>query len=306
MARALRIEYPGAFHHVISRGYQKMNIFLDAADFMRFEADLQEVFYSHSLIIHAKCLMSNHFHLFTETPFANLQKAMHKLLSRYSAYFKSKYKHRGKVFEQRYKAFLVDSELYALDLVRYIHRNPMGVLVDDPLSWHYSSYKNYQLDCAKPIYLETQMVLERFDRDINKARKKMKDHMYRNESSSWFPEDFILGKAILGNKEFLDRIKDKLPSKYNAEFTGLMQLKSELKIPSIKKFVSGINVDMRTKVNLLIYAFHKKTSLNNLEINKLLGLNLRSSSITSRLFNLKEKSKKDMKLAKYLIDIEQL
>jgi putative transposase len=306
MARAARIEYPGAFHHVISRGYQRMPIFIDEEDFERMLSDLSAVFYSHSLLIHAMCIMNNHIHLFTETPEANLQQAMQRLFSRYASYYKKKYGHIGKVFERRYKSVLVDSELYALDLVKYIHTNPVGVLVQDPASWNYSSYKYYQDPKSKPVFLETKLILNRFDTDIKVARDKMKEHMSREKSSSCFPGDYICGKSILGSREFLDRIKDHLPTDSCAEFTGLMKIKSEIKLPKIKESVSKMKVEMKTKRDLMLYALKKKTSLTFSEINKILGLNLSKSGLSKRIARMKKQSQQNIEIAEYLIMIDSL
>ncbi|MDA1256076.1 MAG: transposase, partial [Proteobacteria bacterium] len=273
MARDLRIEYNNAFHHVMNRGYHGMQIFYDHQDFNRFLDDLLYTFKSHTLVIHSYCLMHNHFHLLTETPHANLQKAMQRLQTRYASYFKAKYKHRGKVFEKRYKAILVDTDTYALDLARYIHRNPVGPIVQDPASWTYSSYRSYLGYDSKPKFLDTDLVLNRFDQNINAAKIKLQKHMELEESSYWLPDDFIIGKSILGSASFVERIKAKLAIEVNDEITGLIALSSEDKVSVIKAYIARLNFDFKLQLNLMIYAFSTRSQLNRSEINNLLGTN---------------------------------
>jgi putative transposase len=79
MARPLRIEFPGALDHVTARGNARQDIFLDDEDRQQFLAVLARVVSRFHLLVHAYCLMDNHFHLVVETPEANLSKAMRQL-----------------------------------------------------------------------------------------------------------------------------------------------------------------------------------------------------------------------------------
>lgn len=295
MSRSIRVEYPGAFHHVISRGYHQMNIFFDEQDFNRFLNELDFVFNSHTLVIHAYCLMHNHFHLFTETPLSNLQFAMHRLLSRYASYYKKKYQHPGKVFEKRYTAFLVDSEIYALDLTRYIHLNPVGPIVKSPIDWIYSSYRSYLNINEPPSFLDTNLILNRFHSNPKVAINKLIEHHQRMGASYWFPENFAKGKTILGSKEFVSRIKDHLPED-NSELSGLIQLKTIERTNLIIDFVSKQNFNERIKKSLLIYAFRHKTDLNTKCINSILGEKVKSSTLSCRIKTLLNESLKNKDL----------
>ena len=79
MARPLRIEYEGAFYHVTSRGNMRQEMFLDAEDYTRFLTTLSEVVERYRWIVHAYCLMRNHYHLLVETPERNLSSGMRQL-----------------------------------------------------------------------------------------------------------------------------------------------------------------------------------------------------------------------------------
>ena len=87
MARPLRIEFPGAFYHVTSRGNARGAIFLDDVDHEEFLWRLGGVVREHRWLCHAYCLMTNHFHLLLETPEANLSRGMRRLNGAYSQHF---------------------------------------------------------------------------------------------------------------------------------------------------------------------------------------------------------------------------
>lgn len=283
-----------------------MWIMNDPEDFQRFKDDLLVVYQSHSIVIHAFCLMNNHVHLFMETPLGNLSSSMHRLFSRYASHFKKKYEHVGKVFEKRYKSFLVDTDDYALNLTRYIHRNPIDVIVSDPLLWEHSSYRIYQGFDSKPEFMDLDLVLKGFDVDKKCAASKMKSHMFHKDSQIWCPKDYILGNTILGSKNFVDRIKDQLPNEVHSELTGLIVLCEEDKVTKIKEYVSKLPLSIQVKINLLIYALRKRTSISGKKINEIIGTNLSMGSITYRVNKVLRLAKTDITLAKAVIDLNTL
>ena len=79
MARPIRIEYEGGFYHVTSRGNARQDVFLGNDDFRLFLKTLTDVVERYQWIVHAYCLMSNHYHLLIETPQANLSMGMRQL-----------------------------------------------------------------------------------------------------------------------------------------------------------------------------------------------------------------------------------
>ena len=125
MARRLRIEYPGAFYHVMNRGIDRRLLFRCKEDAVRFERNLAETVDLYRVRLHAYTLLPNHFHLLVETPDANLGVFMQALQTRYGVYFNNRYGKSGHVYQGPYKAILVDAEEYLLKLSRYIHLNPV-------------------------------------------------------------------------------------------------------------------------------------------------------------------------------------
>jgi REP element-mobilizing transposase RayT len=108
MTRPLRIEYPGAIYHVLSRGDRREAIVKNDADRELFFELLERTCRRTGWQIHAYCLMSNHFHLVVETPRSNLSAGMQWLLGAYTQQFNRRHRLSGHLFGGRYKALLVD------------------------------------------------------------------------------------------------------------------------------------------------------------------------------------------------------
>src|SRR5271157_1963062 len=126
MPRTLRIEYPGAIYHVMSRGNRREDIFLDEVDRQDFLKTLGEACRKTGWEVHAWCLMGNHFHLVVETPAANLVGGMRWLLSTYSNRFNHRRKKVGHLFSGRYKALPVEGRGgYLRTVCDYVHLNPV-------------------------------------------------------------------------------------------------------------------------------------------------------------------------------------
>ena len=306
MPRRLRIEYRGAFHHVTSRGYARQTLFYEEEDFSRFLSDLNLVYEAYSLPIHSYCLMTNHVHLFTESPLANLQYAMQRLFTRYADYYKRKYNYKNKVFERRYGAVLVDSENYAIDLQKYIHLNPVGPLVKKAEDWNYSSYKYLVGNLQAPKFLQKDLILGRFDTDLNKAKLKLRCFTEKEESSIWLPENFTLGKSILGSVDFFKRIEKNIEDKTHADYLSLVHFKEEERICEIFNFIKSLEVDDNLKESFLIYALKTKTSLKNSDIAKKIPSLLKAVSVSSRFYCLRERAISENIVKKVLCDIDLL
>ena len=125
MARPLRIQYPGAFYHVTTRGNEQKGIFRSARDRQKFLEYLESATTRYGARIHVYCLMSNHYHLLVETPEGNLSRIMSQVNGAYTTYFNTKRRRFGHLVQGRYKAILVEKEEYAEELSRYIHLNPV-------------------------------------------------------------------------------------------------------------------------------------------------------------------------------------
>ena len=125
MSRPLRVQFEGAAYHVSARGNERRAIFRDDTDRRRFLQTLGETCGQFGLVVHAYCLMLNHYHLLVRTPRANLSQAMGWLQTTGTIRFNRRHRRSGHLFQGRFKAHLVDADAYARQLVRYIHLNPV-------------------------------------------------------------------------------------------------------------------------------------------------------------------------------------
>ncbi len=160
MARPLRLDYPGAWHHVINRGAARQAIFNtdeQRAYFLSLLAATHERFNAEW---HAYCLMSNHYHLLLRTPEGNLQRIMRHLGGLYTQFYNCTEGRDGPLMRGRYRAVLVDAESHWLELSRYIHRNPQTAgIVRDLADYPWSSYPAYIGRIEAPPWLKTAYIL---------------------------------------------------------------------------------------------------------------------------------------------------
>ena len=154
MARKLRIQFPGAIYHVMSRGDRREDIFRDDFDRESFLQTLADACAKTGWEVHAFCLMPNHFHLVVETPQANLVAGMKWFLGTYTVRFNRRHKLSGHVFAGRYKSLLVGGEGgYLRTVCDYVHLNPVRAKLlppDAPLrSFRWSSFPMFVADGAQ-------------------------------------------------------------------------------------------------------------------------------------------------------------
>lgn len=125
MPRQSRIDTPGALHHIICRGIERRKIFIDDSDRDDFVVRLGTILSQTSTRCYAWALIPNHFHLLLETGSAPVATVMSRLLTGYATRFNYRHHRHGYLFQNRYKSILCQAETYLLELVRYIHLNPL-------------------------------------------------------------------------------------------------------------------------------------------------------------------------------------
>lgn len=125
MPRKARIDAPGALHHIIVRGIERREIFCDDEDRADFLRRLGEILIQGQTRCYAWTLIPNHFHLLIKTGDTPVATVMRRLLSGYAGDFNRRRHRSGHLFQNRYKSILCQEELYLLELVRYIHLNPL-------------------------------------------------------------------------------------------------------------------------------------------------------------------------------------
>jgi REP element-mobilizing transposase RayT len=125
MPRKARIDAPGALHHIIIRGIERRKIFYDDLDQNSFLERLGAVLTETSTPCFAWALIPNHLHLLLKTGVIPIATVMRRLLTGYAVNFNHRHRRHGQLFQNRYKSILCQEDLYLLELVRYIHLNPL-------------------------------------------------------------------------------------------------------------------------------------------------------------------------------------
>ena len=218
MARKPRIHYPGAFYHIILRGNGGQEIFYSKADRSRFYLLLQEGIERYGHRFHAFCLMTNHLHLVVQVGDMPLAKILQNISFRYTRYINKKKKRTGHLFQGRYKAILIDADSYLLELVRYIHNNPLRTgLVNKPEQYQWSSHRAY-LDKETVTWLTTDFVLSQFAKNEKKARQQFQAFCLKggNEERR---EEFYQGTfdgRILGDDGFSENVLAMAKERFHA------------------------------------------------------------------------------------------
>ena len=144
MPRHPRVHAKGLLYHVIARGNNGQKIFLRETDYEAFLKALGVVRKRYPFYLYAYVLMSNHFDLLLEVQRFSTARILQSLLTGYVRRFNRIHRHKGHLFQGRYKAILCDRDSYLMELVRYIHLNPVRAsLVKRPIEWRWSGHGEY-------------------------------------------------------------------------------------------------------------------------------------------------------------------
>lgn len=175
MVRALRIQYPGAWYHLLSRGNARQQVFLGDSDYHRFLDLLGETCVRFEWNCSAHCLMPNHYHLLVRTEHANLSLGMRHLNGVFTQRYNKSHRRVGHVFQGRFKALLIQDEQYLVELVRYIVLNPVRAkLVESPGAWHWSAHRWLVGDATAPKWASPNAIWGRCASDRVRAREVLR------------------------------------------------------------------------------------------------------------------------------------
>jgi REP element-mobilizing transposase RayT len=200
MARKPRIHLPGALYHCINRGNQRKPLFFSDDDYLFFLDLLAICTEDYGALVHAFCLMPNHFHLIIQVQQIPLSTIMRSALTSFAKYFNRTHHKIGHVFQGRYRAILCQKESYLLELVRYIHLNPVRAhLVESPQQWRWCSLASYLHPSQHP-WLYTKDVLAHFgQRPRHHLLAFLSQAPAVDPAAIYRPESF----PLLGDAEFV-------------------------------------------------------------------------------------------------------
>ena len=206
MARKPRIHVSGGLYHVMLRGNGGQAIFSDDADRGRFCALVAEGVERFGHRIYAYCLMPNHVHLAIQVGEMPASRIVQNLAFRYTRAFNRRMRRVGHLFQGRFRSRVVDGNAYLLELVRYIHLNPVrSGLVRDPSAWPWSGHRAY-LGKERTVWLDSGLVLAMFDEcDMRRARRRYAGFV-REGLGETYREELHRGEAdarVLGDEAFV-------------------------------------------------------------------------------------------------------
>ncbi len=227
MARPIRIQYPGAFYHIMTRGNRRSSIFDSTEDYQDFLIVFFNIIKRYNWTCYAYCLMPNHYHLLIRTNDANLSLGMRQLNGVYTQNYNIRHKRVGHLFQGRFKSILVEEENYKYQLIRYIALNPLRANIVQVIEgWKWNSCLEVMNKIAMTGCVEIKEILSNFDQDENKAREVFLNYL-TNKIEDENSLSSLKGGIILGSVEFVDKIK------------GYLRIKEkELEIPVKERLVS--------------------------------------------------------------------
>jgi REP element-mobilizing transposase RayT len=198
MPRKARIDAPGALHHIIVRGIEKRKIFNDHTDRQSFIERLGAILRDSQTPCYAWALMPNHFHLLLKTGLTPIATIMRRLLTGYAGYFNRRHRRWGHLFQNRYKSILCQEDNYLLELVRYIHLNPLRAkqvsdlkkLARYPYCGHSALLGHHRND-----WQSMDETLKLFGKNVFLARRRYREFLEKGVNQGRRPE--LVGGGLI-------------------------------------------------------------------------------------------------------------
>lgn len=162
MARQIREKSQNGIYHVMIRGIDRKDIFIDDSDYKMFlkilkeskliQDEIDKERSIQSFRLYSYCLMSNHVHLLIQEIDETLSQIIHRISIRYVMYFNTKYMRIGHLFQNRFKSEPCDDISYFLTLVRYIHQNPVKAGICQSAEQHpWNSWNEIRYAAGQPV-----------------------------------------------------------------------------------------------------------------------------------------------------------
>jgi REP element-mobilizing transposase RayT len=171
MPRPLRPPIENGLYHVTSRGNRRSEIYRDGADRKYFLGLLSNVVERFGWLVHAYCLMTNHYHLVVRTPFANISAGMQRLNAMHAQWFNWRYGYSGHLFQDRFHSVDVEDQSHFIELSRYVVLNPVRAGIEDhPAAYAWSSYRATVGSVERPAFLACDAILEEFGPRLDDAQ----------------------------------------------------------------------------------------------------------------------------------------
>ncbi|MBW2741199.1 MAG: transposase [Deltaproteobacteria bacterium] len=317
MPRKARIDAPGALHHIIVRGIERRRIFSDDQDRDNFVERLGNIVAETQTFCFAWALIPNHAHILLRTGQTPLATVMRRLLTGYAVSYNRRHRRHGHLFQNRYKSILCQEDAYLLELVRYIHLNPLRAKIVNSLTdadkYPYSGHSAL-MGKIKRNFQDTGYVLRLFGKKVPTARRAYRTYVEKGIAQGRRPE--LVGgglvrsaggwsavkamrrvqdhmksdERILGDGDFalsvLDEAKERLEKRYRLQAQGYdlekvtIRVSSELGIAPDQVWRAGKHQVTVKARSLLCYWAVRKLGFSAMELSKKLGVSQPSVSIS--------------------------
>jgi putative transposase len=185
MPRKSRIDAPGALHHIIVRGIERRKLFADDTDRNNLLDRIGVILTETNTSCYAWALIPNHFHLLLRTGKVPIATVMRRLLTGHAGYFNKRHRRSGHLIQNRYKSILCQEDTYLLELVRYIHLNPLraGLIKEfDRLRKYPYSGHSTLMGKVKRDWQDIEWVLRLFDKRQRVARRRYEEFVEKGIS----------------------------------------------------------------------------------------------------------------------------
>ena len=191
MPRKARIDAAGALHHIIVRGIERRKIFYDDSDRDNFLERLGVVLTETRTPCFAWTLIPNHAHLLLRTGSTPIATVMRRLLTGYAVSFNRRHRRHGALFQNRYKSILCQEDLYLLELVRYIHLNPLRAGIAKGLKeldqYPYCGH-SVMMGKNKQTWQEVDYILKFYSSKSSAARRRYREYVEKSLGQGRRPE----------------------------------------------------------------------------------------------------------------------
>lgn len=191
MPRQARVHSESGIYHVMQRGNEKKDIFIDREDKEKIIEILFNKKEKQEYALYAYCIMDNHFHLVMKEESEPVSQSLKKISVAYARYFNKKYNRVGHVFQDRFRSENIEDERYLLAVIRYVHQNPVKAGISMAHDYPWSSYRLYvggpgAGDGSLP---EVEYILNFFSDDRAKAIKYFKEFVRQDEEQEFMDID---------------------------------------------------------------------------------------------------------------------
>ena len=268
VARGNRIEYYGAYYHVIQRGVNQEHIFQSPGDKSHLLEILSDSKEQYDFKLFAYVIMDNHYHLLIQTLNIPISKIMHQVNMKYAIYYNTKYERVGHVFENRYKGILVQDDTYFITLIKYIHNNPVAAGICNSMEeYKWSSDLFYRINIGNMVDIDE--FLNMFSSNRLKAIERYIELMKEDNIEQGIMVELYENSDIIGTDEFIRKITMGEGAKESLDEILLKTCSNPQDFELIK---SGSRLRYLTEYKKEYIYLAQETGYNNVDIGRNIGI----------------------------------